>query len=197
MIECVKCGHHNSLDAPACVRCTWPFTTDAWASTDRFRIKRVTIDTNCINSKREDIDLNTLEKWSTEGLLTLQRADVLLKELKGSDQRVAKGKSFDEHPELFRIGISALGSGHVLAGPDMQDQIRRILFPTTRTLTVNQENDVEHLRQHIQTGGDAFITKNTKDFINNGKQERLAYFGIWVLTPTELVTLLRRLYQWS
>jgi len=121
---------------------------------------------------------------------------VLLKELRGPAKRIAKGEAIDKHPALFTIGISILGGDDVLAGPDLRDELTQMLFPTTRTLTVNQEYDIEHLRLHVRTGGDAFITKNTNDFINNGKQEKLAQIGIWVFTPAELVGLLQKLYNW-
>jgi len=194
--ECVKCGHRNAPGAPACVDCTWPFTVEAWASTNRFHIRRITVDTSCVNSKRKDADLNVIERWAEERRIILQRSDALLKELGRSDERVSKGKGLAKHPKLFTLGVSVLNGEDVLAGPDMRKEIEQILFPTVRVLTTNQVNDVEHLRQHVRTGCDAFITKDAKDFIKRGKQEKLAQIGIWVFTPSQLVSLLRKLYNW-
>lgn len=197
MIECVACGYQNPIGVSACIQCTWPFTVDAWAATKRFRIERITIDTNCVNAKHEDDALNTLEKWEKEGKLILQRSDTFLKELKGPPERISKGMSFKQQPSLFTLDVSNLDGDDVLAGPDTQNDLRFILFPTTQNLNNNQANDIEHLRQHVMTGGHAFITKNTNDFIKNGKKEKLWNLGIWVFEPIELIELLRKLYQYT
>ena len=118
-----------------------------------------------------------------------------MQELKGDD-RVAKGKQVQPHPELFTIGISMIGGDAVLAGPELTTDIQEILFPTAHTLTPNQENDIRHLSQHVRVGGDVFVTLNTNDFVKRGKQAALAERGIWVFTPTEIVDLLRRLFGW-
>lgn len=193
MVVCIKCGGKNSDDAEACRDCTWPFTLRAWASTAR-KIRRVTIDTCCINAKQARADLNTLERWASEGRIILERSAAMLKELKG-DMRVKKAHSLPGHPHLFRFG-NAFGDG-VLAGPDIPAELQRILFPDTKTLTDNQKLDVEHLRLHVQTGGDVFVTLNPNDFIARGRQATLVSFGIWVTTPNELVSLLGQLYAWS
>jgi len=195
MTECVKCGHNSTAGDTACRKCTWPFSPNAWKSTTQ-RIRRVTLDTGCVNAKGEDPSLNALERWAADGLLHLQRADVLLKELKGI-QRVAKAKTLEPHPNLFILGSSTLGSKDVLAGPDRLQELQRILFPNVRSLTQNQLYDIEHLRLHVLTGGDIFITHNPNDFITRGRQENLMSLGIWVLTPANLVSLLRALYGWS
>jgi hypothetical protein len=197
MRECVKCGRYLSPDLNACPFCTWPLSIDAWLTTERFRIKRITVDTNCVNSKQKDEYLNTLERWENEGRLTLQRSNVFLEELKGPEQRTTKGQSIQAHPGLFTLDISVLDGGDVLAGPDLEEPLQQILFPTTKNRNKNQNYDVEHLRQHIRTGGDVFLTMNTSDFIKHGKQAMLSRLGIWVFTPQELVELLRRLYGYN
>lgn len=88
MFECVKCGYQNKRRASECAQCTWPFSEDAWGSTNS-KIKKITIDTGCINAKEKDKSLNKLEEWASEGLVEIQRADVFMEELKGDD-RVAK-----------------------------------------------------------------------------------------------------------
>ncbi len=194
MFECVKCGYQNKRRASECAQCTWPFSEDAWGSTSS-KIKKITIDTGCVNAKGEDKSLNKLEEWASEGLVEIQRADVFMKELKGDD-RLAKGKQIQPHPGLFTIRQSVLGGGDVLAGPDLTTYIEEILFPTAHTLTPNQENDIQHLSQHVRVGNDVFVTLNTKDFVKHGKQAALAERGIWVFTPSEIVDLLERLYGW-
>lgn len=193
--ECVKCGLDNSEDASGCPRCTWPFTLQAWCSTN-FKIRRVTIDTGCINAKQADADLNTLEHWAAEGKIVLERSDALLRELRGP-HRVAKATAVNPHPQVWTFGVSRFGIDTVFAGPNMAAPIEDILFPTTDVLSDNQHADVDHLRLHVLTGGDIFVTKNPRDFIAQGKQGVLAKLGIWVFTPENLVRHLHTLYGWS
>ena len=195
MSECVKCGHRNITNATACDQCTWPFSRDAW-KTSRLRIRRVTLDTGCLNARERDPNLNTLERWAATGFLELQRSEAMLSELAGK-ARVEKAQRLARHPGLFTLGSSILGGPDVLAGPDLPDELQQILFPTARPLTDNQRHDIEHLRLHVQTGGDIFVTLNANDFITRGRQETLRSFGIWVLPPKELVGLLSELYGWQ
>lgn len=119
----------------------------------------------------------------------------MLGELAG-EARVAKARSLAPHPGVFILDHSTLGGPDVLAGPDLPGALQQILFPTANPLTENQRYDVEHLRLHVRTGGDVFVTRNPNDFITRGRQEMLRSFGIWVLAPPELVGLLTELYGW-
>ncbi|MGD0613272.1 MAG: hypothetical protein ABSB41_17375 [Anaerolineales bacterium] len=194
-VECVKCGNVSPFGAEFCIRCTWPFSIKAWDKT-KFRIKKITIDTSCINVKKQDRYLNILENWADEGFIQIQMSSALIEELEGRERR-DKAYSIDLHPPVFILDESALDGDAVLAGPDMEEQLRNVLFPTTKILTKNQEYDVEHLRSHVLTGGDAFVTRNPKDFIVRGKQETLATLGIWVFDPPGLVDFLLKLYGWK
>jgi hypothetical protein len=196
-IECVKCGNDNSAEAALCSRGTWPFSPEAWPLTSLI-LRRVTIDTSCINAKRKNVHLNRIEQWAANGHLLIQRADVMLEELNGRE-RLAKAEQTEPHPEGWLLGIpgrSDLGITTFLSGPDFEDPIRHILFPSVHRLSTGQRRDVEHLRSHLLSGGDAFLTLNTRDFINNGKREALSKIGIWVFTPEGLVSLLEDLYGW-
>jgi hypothetical protein len=154
------------------------------------------LDTGCVNIKGLDPDLNTLERWAAAQYLELQRSSAMLGELSG-EARVAKALSLATHPGLFTLGSSALGGPDVLAGPDLPGELQEILFPTASPLTENQRHDVEHLRLHVRTGGDVFVTLNPNDFITRGRQKMLRSFGIWILSPSELVGLLTKLYRWG
>ena len=195
MSDCVRCGRSYLPGEPSCTACTWPFSSEAWSATT-LRVRRVTLDTNCVNAAGRNIDLNILESWAEAGHLELQRSDAMLQELSG-EQRVAKAGSIPSHPGLFRFGVSAFGGSDVLAGPDMGSEIRSILFPMVRNLIARQEFDIQQLRLHIQTGGDLFVTLNKNDFITHGRQAQLRGRGIWVLLPEETVGLLRKLYGWT
>jgi hypothetical protein len=193
--ECVKCGADTPDGATSCSRCTWPFSPDAW-SASTLRIRRITIDTGCINVKGKNAALNTLEQWARDGRLELQRSDAMLGELIG-EVRVEKASAMDEHPGLFTLDKSVLNGPDVLAGPDLGPDIQNVLFPTAHSLTDNQLHDIEHLRLHVLTGGDVFVTLNRNDFITRGRQDILRACGIWVMEPVELVDLLKMLYEWE
>jgi len=195
MVECPKCGHKNSDEISACIDCSWPFASESWKTT-KYRVERVTVDTSCINAKQLDPDLNRIEEWAKKGRLILQRSDVLLYELRGA-KRIAKANQLGKHPPVWKLGFSHLGVDTNLAGPDMKEALREILFPTTSIVTENQEHDIEHLRSHVITGGDVFVTRNPEDFIVRGKQSQLSQLGIWVFTPAELVTFLGEIYEWT
>lgn len=162
-LECVRCGGKNAPGAAACKDCRWPFTIEAWGEFDRAPY-RITLDTSCINVKRQNQDLNALEAWADQGKLVLQRSDAMLNEVKG-DSRVSKAESMSPHPGLFTLGVSRLDGPDVLACPDLEAELEAVLFPTSATLTPNQRHDVEHLRQHVRSGGDVFVTLNPNDFI--------------------------------
>jgi hypothetical protein len=92
------------------------------------------------------------------------------------------------------MGFDALGNGRAVLAAKMpeRDLLHRLLFPSTRKLTKNQEKDIEHLQYHVHTGGGLFVTRNPRDFIRRGKQAALSSIGIWVFTPEEVVEHLRR-----
>ena len=166
MAECVKCGNDNECGSHSCRDCAWPLTLDAWRSSAR-RIERVTIDTNCINQKQADDDLNTAERWELEGKFVIERAEVMLDELKGA-QRIAKARTIPQHRGGWILGVSTLGIDTYLGGPDMETELVDVLFPTTAVLNENQRADVEHLRSHIQTGADIFSDAGCRRFHRRG-----------------------------
>lgn len=193
--HCLMCGV-GKIGTDNCPACTWPYSLDGWKNF-RIGLRRITIDTGCINAKKQNESLNKLEEWGQSGKLDIQKATPFLVEFKGPSTHHEKAHKIDNHPPLFVIGSSCLGDGSVLAGPDLIKQIQEILFPSVKSLTENQKNDVLHLREHVWTGGHAFVTLNTKDFINSGKKETLRGFGVWVFTPDELVNHLNELYDWK
>ncbi len=194
MAECVKCGRDNEIGAQSCGDCAWPLTLNSWRFSAR-RVERVTIDTNCINQRRADQDLNTIERWGSERKFVIERAPAMLNELKGA-QRIAKAQTLAQHRDGWILGVSALGIDTYLAGPNMETELVDVLFPTTAVLNGNQRADVEHLRSHIQTGADIFLTRDAGDFIVGGKRDELLPYGIWILSPREFVLLCQEAYAW-
>ncbi len=191
--ECVKCGHKNATGTQECAACKWPLTIEAWEKSE-YKIFKITKDSSCINAKQQHPALNQLEEWEKQGRLRLQGAEELRKEAQGSFQQ-AKAEATTPLPtNFFILGSSCLNGGDIFAGPEIWDQLRAILFPTVAELNNNQMSDVNHLAQHVRSGGDVFVTSDT-NFIR--KQEALRRYGIWVFSPEELVALLKRLYKWN
>lgn len=157
MLACVRCGNADIKDAPRCPDCGCPLTLSAWK--DFGPPRGLTLDTGCVNARDGDSHLSQLELWAAEGKLTLQRANAMLSELSG-DKRVAKARLLAPHPRVFTWNESVWGGPDVLAGPDLEDEIGMLLFPTSKPLTSNQWHDVQHLRQHVRTGGEVFVTRN-------------------------------------
>lgn len=195
-LECVKCGKINPFGSPACIKCSWPFSPEAWKSTSH-KIESITIDTGCINVKQMNNNLNKLEAWASEKKIIITRSHTMMKELTGKDRK-NKAVSVNEHPEVWSLGsaTSKLGINTNIAGPDMTEPLKRIMFPTTQIVNVNQAYDIEHLQSHLHSGGDVFVTLNPQDFILRGKKEKLSSLGIWAFNPDELVDFLNTLYGW-
>ena len=188
-MNCIRCG--GALQLHNCAACTWPYSPQGWCLTTR-KVRRLTLDTGCVNARGLDPHLNKLEEWQRQGLIELQRSKAFLEELTGP-ARVEKGKSIKPHPPTWRFGFGlGEGSAVLAAAIPERDFLRSLLFPTSQPLTPTQEKDIEHLQYHVHTGGDLFVTGNPKDFIHRGKQEALWSIGIWAFTPEEVVQHLRR-----
>jgi hypothetical protein len=65
----------------------------------------------------------------------------------------------EPHPAVFVLGPSSLGGENVLAA-ELLDPVllAGLLFGTTTVLQANHQRDIEHLQQHVRTGGDPFVT---------------------------------------
>jgi hypothetical protein len=90
-----------------------------------------------------------------------------------------------------------MDSGAYFSGSDGPEfvEVASALFPTGRAESLSQgdTNDVMHLLAHHAADGDIFVTNNTRDFVANGRRERLRErWGIVVMTPAETVEHLAR-----
>ena len=193
--RCLMCGV-GKVGTDNCNKCTWPYSHNGW-KVWRNGIKRITVDTGCINAKQKISDLNKLEEWEKQSKLEIQRATPFLKEFKGPDFHIKKAENIDEHPPLAKLGAVTLGGRSVLGGPDLSKEMRETMFPKVKKLTVNQENDLQHIHEHVETGGNLFVTKNPKDFINNGKQEAVLKLGVWVVSPEDAVRIVKDTHGWG
>jgi len=152
-----------------------------------------------VNAKQAHADINQLEQWAREGRIVLERSGTFLAELKGQ-RRIEKAALIPQHLTVWALGVagqSELGVTTMLGGPDVHDEVRSVMFPTTATLNNNQNADIDHLRGHVRTGGDAFVTLDEDDFIRDGKRMELQRRGIWIFTPPEITQFLTELYGWN
>ncbi len=195
--RCLMCGV-GKVGTDNCNKCTWPYSHNGW-KVWRNGIKRITVDIGCINAKQEISALNKLEEWETQSKLKIQRASPFLKEFKGPDSHIKKAKNMDEHPPLATLGAATFDGGYVYGGPDLSKEMREIMFPTVsdKALTKNQKYDIQHIHEHVETGGNLFVTKNTRDFIDNGKQEAFLKLGVWVVSPEEAVYIVKDTHGWD
>ena len=190
---CVRCGAPDR--GSRCAKCSWPYARHEWVAC-RQRIRSLTLDTNCVNARSENEHLNQLEGWEAAGYVELRRAPAFIRELRGPATRLSKAESIQPLSKPFTFGQSVLGGSDVLAGPSQIEEVRNILFPSTKELRPQQELDIEHLAYHNTVGSHLFVTLNDRDFIRFGKQEQLAFLGIWVFSPEQAVEFLSDLYDW-
>jgi hypothetical protein len=193
--KCIHCGV-GEVGPDNCTTCSWPYSEKGWPYF-KIGLRRITIDTSCINAKRAHDALNQLEKWKSEGKIEIQKSSPFSVEAQGNLRREAKEKQIPDHPPMFVLGSSLLNGGAVLAGPDLRKEIRAILFPGVVELSQSQERDVQHLAEHVRTGGHLFVTLDTSDFISGNKEKKLRSLGIWAVTPEKAVGLLISVYGWN
>lgn len=166
---------------------------------------KITIDTNVINSKQRLAAMNMLERWRDEGKIVIVGTTRLKFEVGAYKNAKAseKEKNIPNVGEPLVLGKSYLGHAY-LAGPKPNApqfwDLSKIMFPGKdhEKLDNNQSNDVMHLMSHFFAASDIFVTNNTKDFINDGRREKLkAAFQITVMTAEEAVTDLSAKHGWS
>jgi type I restriction-modification system DNA methylase subunit len=155
------------------------------------RTLAITIDTNAINAKQKNENLNSLEQYSQSGLVKIFKTDVLDTELltdKTNDAEKRRDKA-SNLPE--DIGICVLDHSRLdhtrLAGEEdakLQDEIIEVLFQKTRhQLTTQQLRDAMHLHTHLMHNRDFFVTMDKH--ILARKEELHKKFGISAGTPEE------------
>ena len=162
----------------------------------------VTIDTNSINARQRDADLNNLEEWHLKGIIEIVKTDVMDTEfLKASPE---PREAFMNKSSRYRedVGVGAYGHSrrhHAVYGEanDLnypRDEMLRMLFPRFEYLTNEDEKsrairDAMHLATHYMHRRDFFVTLDTRHFIahRDALKER---FGLVILTPEECVSQL-------
>jgi hypothetical protein len=156
----------------------------------------VTIDTNSINARQRDADLNNLEEWHLKGIIEIVKTDVMDTEfLKASPE---PREPFMNKSSRYRedVGVGAYGHSrrhHAVYGEanDLnypRDEMLRMLFPRFEYLTNADEKsrairDAIHLATHHMHKRDFFVT-NDKHF-KSARDALRERFGVVILTPKE------------
>ena len=161
----------------------------------------VTIDTNSINARQEDENLNQLEAWHQAGSIEITRTSILDSELSRDlgplgDKRRRKASQLQEASPAFTVGMSALRNGDVLRGVDAYgwvDQIAAIIFPNRafQELAPRPRNDVLHLAIHKAANWDYLVTLDRKDILAH-QQQLEDECDIHALSPEEAVGVISR-----
>jgi len=137
---------------------------------------QITIDTNVINAKGRLLAMNKIMEWhaSHRVLVSYTREPL--------EDEITMGS-----PQWFK---TAAYLNQNLHADDPQfllraKKLREMMFPTTASLNVRQNRDIEHLVGAIHHANDFFLT-NDEDFLRCA-QEIYGEFDIEVMTPEDFV----------
>ncbi len=159
----------------------------------------LTFDTNSINARQADENLNALEEWHTKGVIEIVKTDVMDTEfLKSAPNRrdMFMAKSVQYHEDIGEGHCDDSRVDHALLGPLENyplEAIRQMLFPNFESLKDDEKErarrDAMHLATHYMHRRDFFVTRDNH-FIAN-RESLKAKFGVCILRPDECVSLLQ------
>ncbi|EKD25986.1 MAG: hypothetical protein ACD_79C01416G0002 [uncultured bacterium] len=150
---------------------------------------RIGLDTSCLNAKKTHTVLNELDVLEKNGKIKLITSTVHEKEQSSSNsndfwKEKYKGRinQKEKVPEVGHYNISEFDNC-VFGDRDISNKLEEIL-----EINPESENDFYDLwLLETALAGDCefFLTLNSKDFINNGKKEKLESLGIKIRLPNE------------
>jgi len=161
----------------------------------------VTLDTNCINSKRKDDALNCLEDLERQGILELRKTDALDIDLMSdtgidAERRCQRSATLPEDMGVFILDQSRLDHARLAGDTDGPNLNHVAILPFQRPLRLLGENgenqsvrDVMHLYTHIMHGRDYFVTRE-RAFLRK-REDVLEEYGTRVGTPEECVEFIQ------
>jgi hypothetical protein len=155
---------------------------------------KLTIDINLLHREDPIPKMDTLVRWRSEGKVELVEADPPRVVVNEPPPQPYKANNWMRDPRQ-RIRPKKPASGAATF-----KSIAAVLFPNKDSLKLNmgEVNDVAHLVRHHTSKNEFFVTHNRKDFIDDGKRERLkASFGILAVTPDEAVQTLTTIEGWQ
>lgn len=144
------------------------------------------IDTNRINAMQKCKAMNLLETWRKNNVIQIDMCDISQKEAsKGSAGRFEKASDY-----IYPITLDSHKTSLEFA------EIRKILFPTKRALTPNEENDVIvvlHAKENhcILVTNDGDSNRQPNGILGN-KDRLFKDLGVKVMRDTDAVALVEQ-----
>ncbi|MEQ1773856.1 MAG: hypothetical protein ABL891_08740 [Burkholderiales bacterium] len=153
-------------------------------------LRRVTIDTNCINVKGQHPLVNALESLAERGMIKITSTFALAEDLrfdhtKLGEARRLKASRLPQARSGFMVGHSKVGGPDVVGGPNVYahvDAIANVIAPMKawQDIESNTQRDILHLAAHRTYDWDIFITED-KGILRRSPE--LALLGIRVMSP--------------
>ena len=137
-------------------------------------IIKIALDTSCLNVKKNHVILNELEQLDKKNFVLLTTSTVLVREQHESNPNEIWRKKYlfkidrlSKELEVGKYGISKYGQA-VYGSKKVSNILSTILSDDPRL-----DNDKWILHTAIVNKNHYFLTLNTKDFITDGKQEKI------------------------
>lgn len=142
--------------------------------------------------------VNVLKAWESEGKIEIFEAD----RAKEATNTLNPGWPGAAKPPTRSAwpGARAKAQKKNDSGAASFQRISAVLFPhrDSHRLSITEVNAVAHLQRHVTNARSVFVTSNTRDFIDDGRRERLnTVFKIVVMTPEETVTMFQKTHSWD
>lgn len=151
----------------------------------------LTIDKNLMDHADWATSMATLKRWKAEGKVALIEADGAAKPAAygwpGAPPKAAPSTGRGRHKVKSKGNVAFR-------------EVAAAVFPhkDAQKLDMGEINGVAHLLQHLNSHNEFFVTSNLKDFIADGKRDRLkGSFGIIALTPDEAVKVISNIEGWK
>ncbi|MBN1194477.1 MAG: hypothetical protein JXA08_03900 [Methanomicrobiaceae archaeon] len=150
----------------------------------------IALDTSCLNVNHRNKTLNILEKLHKQNKITLKTSTVLEKEQNETNKDpewqskyLSKIDELEKSFEIAIIGKSVIGQ--CVIGDEKICSILRAIFLNKSTNSSNDFYDWWILTTALVQKCDYFITTNKRDFIENGRKEKIENLGIKVRCPDQ------------
>ena len=165
---------------------------------------KITLDTNCINTRPND-QLDKLFDLQEEGKIQLYVPDGVLRDILGEEFDSLRTTDLPNTPSgiaarkrMEKIKTCSIIQGPLHCGDKVYGQVGGTCGGENITHLEGQiekiinrkfdSQDIRILLLHITVGNDIFLTNNTKDFIKDGRKELfLKQFNICIKTPEEFL----------
>ncbi len=152
---------------------------------------KLTIDIGLMTEGISSASMAKLLKWKEAGLVELIEAGAVKK-----TEPVAPPPKPTPARQPYQGSNRGRSTPIAGSGNATFKTLAGILFPDrdSAKLRMSEINNVVYLIKHHSTKNDIFVTANTKNYIENGHQERLkSAFGILAMTPEETVRTLSKM----